>query len=258
MVIEFDGGQFHGWQRQNNAYTVQQAMEEAMHKIEGEFCRPEFSAAGRTDTGVHATHMLVHADVLLSSWQKSPQAYIKGMNFHLRGSGAQVHGVKAVNHDFHARYDCFERRYQYQIWNRSVPSVIHDPHTWWVMQPLDIEAMNIAAASILGEHDFTTFRASGCQSQSTKRNLKTLRVSQDGHMVTVDVAADAFLYHMVRNLVGTLVAIGVGRWQPETMIELLLAKNRCAAGTTAPAKGLFFTDALYPDFSAQDISGSIG
>jgi len=258
LVIEFDGVCFHGWQRQNNAFTVQEALENALTKIEGEHALPQFAAAGRTDTGVHATHMLIHADVLLSRWQKSPQTYIKGLNFHLRDTGVLVHGVKAVAADFSARFDCFERRYQYKIWNRSVSSILHQKHAWWVFQPLDIAAMNQAGAMMLGSHDFTTFRASGCQAKAAQRNLKVLEVRQDGHEIIVDVHADAFLYHMVRNLVGTLVAVGIGRWQPEYMLELLLAKNRCIAAQTAPAHGLYFTDALYPEFSAQEISGLVG
>jgi tRNA pseudouridine38-40 synthase len=129
---------------------------------------------------------------------------------------------------------------------------------WWVFQPLDIDKMNQAANLLLGKHDFTSFRAAHCQAHSAERNLKVLHVKQEGHVVTVDVAADAFLYHMVRNIVGTLVAVGIGRWQPEYVNELLANKNRCAAAQTAPAQGLYFTDALYPDFSAQDISGLKG
>ncbi|MDX8387428.1 MAG: tRNA pseudouridine(38-40) synthase TruA [Ghiorsea sp.] len=258
MVIEFDGSKFHGWQRQDNAFTAQEAMEDAIMKIEGENTAPQFAAAGRTDTGVHATHMLIHADVLLSMWQKSPQAYVKGLNFHLRDTGVLVHGVKAVTDEFHARFDCFERRYQYKIWNRSVSSVLHKQHAWWVFQPMDVAKMNQAAAMMVGRHDFTTFRAAGCQANASNRNLKVLEVKQEGHIFTIDVAADAFLYHMVRNLVGTLVAVGIGRWEPEYMYELLMTKNRCIAAQTAPAHGLYFTDALYPDFSAQEISGMVG
>lgn len=258
MVIEFDGTRFHGWQRQNNAFTVQEALEIAMANIEGEKSNPQFSAAGRTDTGVHATHMLIHADVLQSLWLKSPMAYIRGMNFHMKEYGVVVHGVKAVADDFHARFDCYERRYQYKIWNRAHKSVLHANYAWWVPQPLDIEDMNQAGHSILGEHDFSSFRASGCQSNSSKRELKQLSASRNGDMITIDVAADAFLYHMVRNLTGSLVAIGSGRWKPDYMYELLQEKNRSLAAETAPAHGLYFTDALYPGFSAQEISGEVG
>jgi len=258
MVIEFDGSKFHGWQRQDNAYTVQEAMETAMIKIEGSDAEPCFAAAGRTDTGVHATHMLIHVDVVKSRWQDSPHAYIKGLNFHLRDAGVLVHGVRAVSDEFHARFDCYERRYQYKIWNRSVSSVLYNKQAWWVFQPLDVDKMNQAAAFIVGQHDFSTFRAAGCQANAPERNLKVLNVKQDGHFFTVDVVADAFLYHMVRNIVGTLVAVGIGRWQPAYMQELLEGRNRCAAAQTAPAHGLYFTDALYPEFSAQDISGLMG
>ncbi|HID37028.1 MAG TPA: tRNA pseudouridine(38-40) synthase TruA [Ghiorsea sp.] len=258
MVIEFNGAKFHGWQRQDNAFTVQEAMEDAMLKLEGKDSAPSFAAAGRTDTGVHATHMLIHADVKQAMWAKSPHAYIKGLNYHLRGAGVLVHGIKAVSDEFHARFDCFERRYQYKIWNRSVSSALYGQQAWWVFQLLDVDKMNQAAAILLGKHDFTTFRAAGCQANAPERNLKVLEVKQEGHFFTIDVAADAFLYHMVRNIVGSLVAVGIGRWQPEYMQELLDGKNRCVAAQTAPAHGLYFTDAIYPDFSAQDISGLVG
>ncbi len=258
MVIEFDGAKFHGWQRQDNAFTVQEAMETAMFKIEGSTTDPGFAAAGRTDTGVHASHMLIHANVVKSRWQDSPHAYIKGLNFHLRDAGVLVHGIKAVSDDFHARFDCFERRYQYKIWNRSISSALYNKQAWWVFKPLDVEKMNQAASYIVGKHDFTTFRAAGCQANAAERELKVLKVKQDGHWFTIDVAADAFLYHMVRNIVGSLVAVGIGRWQPEYMQTLLAGKNRCSAAQTAPAHGLYFTDALYPEFSAQDISGLMG
>ena len=258
MVIEYDGAKFHGWQRQDNAYTVQEAMENAMEKLEGKNAIPSFAAAGRTDTGVHAMHMLIHADVRQSMWEKSPHAYIKGLNFHLRAAGVLVHGIKAVANEFHARFDCFERRYQYKIWNRSVSSALYGKQAWWVFQPLDVDKMNQAASILVGKHDFTTFRAAGCQANAPERNLKVLEVKQEGHFFTIDVAADAFLYHMVRNIVGSLVAVGIGRWQPEYMQELLDGKNRCVAAQTAPAHGLYFTDAIYPDFSAQDISGRVG
>jgi len=257
LVIEFDGTKFHGWQRQDNAFTVQEAMEDAMKKLEGNASQPNFAAAGRTDSGVHATHMLVHADVSAKMWERSSHTYVKGMNYHLRDVGVLVHGVTEKPDTFHARFDCVERRYQYKIWNRLVSSTLHQNQAWWVFQPLNVEKMNQAAALILGKHDFSTFRATGCQADTSERELKVFKVSQDEHMFTVDVAANAFLYHMVRNLVGTLVAVGIGRWEPEYMLELLEGKNRCVAAQTAPAHGLYFSDAIYPDFTAQQISGSL-
>jgi len=257
MVLEFDGGLFHGWQRQDNAYSVQQAIEEALFKIEGELSSPNLATAGRTDAGVHATHMLIHADVDSERWFRSPHAYLQGMNFHL-SQGVMVHGVQAVAPDFQARYDCFERRYQYHIINKAFKPVIRAKHAWWVAKPLDVDAMNLAAKTLLGEHDFSSFRASGCQSKSSSRNLKQLQVSRKGDDVIIDVAADAFLYHMVRNLAGSLVAVGKGRWQPEYLHELLLKKDRNLAAETAPAHGLYFTDALYHGLSAQSVSGKTG
>lgn len=257
LVIEFDGGCFHGWQRQNNAFSVQEAIEQAIAKIEGATSSPALATAGRTDTGVHATHMLIHADVDLHRWQTSPQAYVHGINFHLV-EGVMVHGVKAVSNAFHARFDCFERRYCYHIINQPFQSVLHRKRAWWVAKPLDIDAMNQAACLLLGEHDFSSFRASGCQSKSSSRNLKHLHVRQVGAEICIDVAADAFLYHMVRNLAGSLVAVGKGRWQPEYIVEVLNQRDRNVAAETAPAHALYFTDALYPDFSARNISGLVG
>jgi len=257
MVLEFDGALFHGWQRQNNAFSVQQACEDAIFAIEGEHSSPRFAAAGRTDTGVHATHMLIHADVLCSRWSTSPHAYVQGMN-HKLPKGVVVHGVKAVDDDFHARFNCVERRYQYKIWNRSVSSVLTARHAWWVGQHLDVSAMQEATQYLLGQHDFTSFRASSCQAHAASRTLKVLEIRQKGHEININVAADAFLYHMVRNLVGSLVAVGVGRWQPIYIKELLALRDRTQAAQTAPAHGLYFTDAIYPDFSAQRISGLVG
>ncbi|MDX8383693.1 MAG: tRNA pseudouridine(38-40) synthase TruA [Ghiorsea sp.] len=257
LAIEFDGKLFHGWQRQTNAFTVQEALEIALLAIEGEQSCPNCVAAGRTDTGVHATHMLIHIDVLQSLWQRSPQAYMLGVN-HKLPAGVLVHGIRQVSNDFHARFGCIERKYQYKIYNRVVNSVHQAGLMWWVARPLDVAAMNQAAGYLLGEHDFTTFRAAGCQAHSSVRHMKELRVKRDGDVITIDVAADAFLYHMVRNLVGSLADVGNGRWKAEYIIELLQKKNRCLAAATAPAHGLYFSNAVYPEFSAQDISGFVG
>ncbi len=254
LCIAFDGAKFHGWQKQSNAFTVQEALEQALTKLEGSQSAPDLVAAGRTDTGVHATHMLTHADVLRARWQDAPQAYVKGLNYHLRDVGVQVLGAREVAQDFHARFDCVERRYQYKIWNRTVRSVHLDKLAWWVPQPLDTDAMNQAALPLLGEHDFSSFRAAGCQSHSCHRQLKRLEVSRLAHVLTIDVVADAFLYHMVRNLVGSLVEVGKGKWQPEMMAHILAQKDRTQAAATAPAHGLYFDDAVYPDFTAKTVA----
>ena len=257
LAIEFDGKLFHGWQRQSNAFTVQEALEAALLAIEGEQSCPNCVAAGRTDTGVHATNMLIHIDALQFLWQRSPQAYMLGVN-HKLPAGVLVHGVKQVSNDFHARFDCIERRYQYKIYNRVVNSVHQGSLMWWVARPLDTKAMNQAASYLLGEHDFTAFRAAGCQAHSSVRHIKVLSVKRAGDVITIEVAADAFLYHMGRNLVGSLADVGNGRWKPEYIRELLQQKNRCLAAATAPAHGLYFSNAVYPTFSAQDVSGFVG
>lgn len=255
MVIEFDGSAFHGWQRQKNAPSVQASLEDALVQIEGASIAT--AAAGRTDTGVHAEALLVHGDVSAERWARSPRAYTQGVN-RLLPDQVRVTGVQAVAPDFHARFDCRERRYRYEIWNRSTPSAIFNWRHWWMPRTLDVQAMQQAAAYFVGEHDFTSFRAAGCQASSAVRNLRHLSVWQEGWRIMVDVRADAFLYHMVRNIVGTLVRIGTGDWPPAMVADLLALKDRTQAAATAPAHGLYFTDAIYEGFSARDLIGREG
>ncbi len=252
MVIEFDGRSFHGWQRQDNAITVQEVLENALNKIEGYACST--MAAGRTDAGVHAEAMLVHADVSKSRWQRSVRAYTQGVN-QLLPDGVVVMGVCAVEDDFHARFSCMERRYCYKIWNRSTPSVLSAWRHWWMPRTLDVKAMQQAAGYMLGEHDFGAFQAAGCQSHSAVREIRYLNVSQQGWEIRIDIHADGFLYHMVRNIVGNLVQVGTGKWQADYIPELMQQKNRAIAAATAPAQGLYFSDAVYPAFSARDLIG---
>lgn len=255
MAIEFDGKAFHGWQRQKNAASVQASLEDALAQVEG--CEVETAAAGRTDTGVHGEALLVHTDVSTDRWMRSPRAYTQGVN-RLLCDQVRVTGVRAVSPDFHARFDCLERRYRYEIWNRSTPSAIHNWRHWWMPRTLDLQAMQQAAACFIGEHDFTSFRAAGCQAASAVRNLRHVEVYRDGWRVMIEVRADAFLYHMVRNIVGTLARIGTGDWPPEMVNELLALKDRTRAAATAPAHGLYFSDAIYEGFSARDLIGCEG
>jgi len=252
MVIEFDGRYFHGWQRQDNAITVQEVLEVALSKIEGDRCLTV--ASGRTDTGVHAEAMLVHADVSKIRWQCSARAYTQGVN-QLLPEGVVVMGVRAVEDDFHARFSCMERRYRYQIWNRSTPSVLAAWRHWWMPRSLNVQAMQQAADYMLGKHDFSSFQATACQAHSAVREIRHLLVSQQGWEVKIDIHADGFLYHMVRNIVGNLVQVGMGKWQADYIPELMQQKNRAIAAATAPAQGLYFSDALYPLFSAKALIG---
>jgi len=252
LTLEYDGVCFHGWQRQKNAVTVQQVVEKAMAKIEQ---RPvELVASGRTDTGVHAEAMVAHVDVSQSRWRRAPRAYLNGVN-QLLPEGVIVTGARAVGDSFHARFDCLERRYRYQIWNRSSPSAIHRWRHWWMPRPLDLEAMRTAAAHIIGKQDFSAFRAAGCQAATAIRHVRHIGIEQHGDEVHIAAHADAFLYHMVRNIVGNLVQVGTGKWGPEEIRRLLQHGDRTRAAATAPAHGLYFVDAIYPEMSAREIGG---
>jgi len=251
MALEFDGRPFHGWQQQNNAISVQACLQSALSKIEGE--PVSVFAAGRTDAGVHAEAMLAHADVSSARWQRSYKAYLHGCNS-LLPDAIRVIGVRAVAADFHARFDCRERMYRYQIWNRNTASALQQWRHWWMPRKLDVESMRAAAACCTGCFDFSAFRAAGCQASSATRTIKTLTIEQRGRCINISVSADAFLYHMVRNLVGNLVEVGTGKRSPEAFSALLESGDRSKGAATAPAHGLYFTNAIYDDFSATDLT----
>jgi len=250
MVLEFDGRQFHGWQQQNNAASVQACLQDALGRIEGGAVAT--IAAGRTDAGVHAEAMLAHADVDGSRWQRSYKAYMHGCNSFLPDS-IRVVGVRAVAADFHARFDCRERVYRYQIWNRNTASGLHRWRHWWMPRKLDLDLMRAAADCCIGRFDFSAFRAAGCQASSPVRSIKMLSVEQQGYCISITVSADAFLYHMVRNLVGNLIEVGIGKRSPEALSALLAGRDRRIGAATAPAHGLYFTDAVYDNFCATEL-----
>jgi len=252
MAVEFDGSAFHGWQRQGNAISVQAVLESALEKIERHAVK--LVAAGRTDAGVHARALLVHADVDRGRWLRSARAYTQGVN-QMLPDGVRVTGVRAVAADFHARFDCLERRYRYQVWNRSTPSAIEQWRHWWMPRKLDPGAMAEASRYLLGSQDFSSFRASGCQAATAIREVRHIEVVQRDWEVSIDIHADAFLYHMVRNIAGSLVQVGTGAWRPERVAEVLDARDRSQAAATAPAHGLYFTDAVYREFSAKELVG---
>lgn len=252
LVLEYDGHGLCGWQRQDNGPSVQQHLEDALARIEGVPVRT--AAAGRTDAGVHAEAQLAHADVAAARLERAPRAYVHGINQHLPPA-IRVVGMRPVAEDFHARFDCRERAYRYQIWNRSTATALAPWRHWWMPRPLDVEAMRAAAACLLGRHDFSAFRASGCQAGSAVRELREIRVERQGWCVTLGFRADAFLYRMVRNLVGSMVRVGIGDWPPARLGELLAAGERRLAAATAPAHGLYFTDAVYDDFAASQLIG---
>lgn len=250
MVVEFDGSHFSGWQQQENAVSVQAELQQALARIEGRAV--PVVAAGRTDAGVHAEALLVHGDVDGARWQRSPRAYLHGLNSHLPET-VRIVGVRAVNPDFHARFDCLERAYRYQIWNRSTPSALQAWRHWWMPRRLDVDAMREAATHAVGKRDFSALRAAGCQASHAVRHVREISVERHGFCIMVRVRADAFLYHMVRNLVGNLVDAGTGRTTPDRFAQLLADGDRSRGAATAPAHGLYFTDAVYADFCASEV-----
>ena len=238
--IEYDGTAYNGWQRQKVGTGVQQRIEEALTKVANEPI--EVVCAGRTDTGVHASGQVAHFN---TSSQRSGRGWLLGANSALPDD-VGVTWVRAVDDDFHARYSADARHYQYRILNRLVRSPLERHRAWWLHQPLDADRMHEAAQSLLGEHDFSAFRAAGCQASTPNRELRSLDVSRNGDWIRLDVVGNAFLQHMVRNLTGTLVATGSGE-QPVTWpAEVLASRDRRKAGVTAPPHGLTLVHVSYP------------
>jgi len=253
LVVEFDGKAFHGWQQQDNAVTVQQSLQEALQKIEG---RPVVAyAAGRTDAGVHAEALLAHADISSRRWNRSHLAYLHGCN-HLLPNSIRIVGVRAVSENFHARFDCRGRAYRYQIWNRNSASALQQWRHWWMPKSLDVDAMQQAAHLCMGKQDFSALRATGCQAAHAIRTVRKLEIERVGCCINIYVEADAFLYHMVRNLVGNLVDVGAGKQTLDGLRLLLAGRDRSKGAATAPAHGLYFVEALYDDFRSGELIGS--
>lgn len=241
LGIEYDGTSYNGWQRQNNGIGVQQRLEEALALVANE--PVDVVCAGRTDTGVHASGQVVHFD---TSAERSERSWLLGTNTNLPAD-ISVSWVRQVGDDFHARFSATGRRYRYAILNRLQRSALHRHRAWWVYQPLDERVMHEAAQSLLGEHDFSAFRAAGCQAKTAMRELTAIRVTRQGDWVTLDVAANAFLMHMVRNITGTLAAIGQGEQPVSWAREVLDSRDRTAGGITAPPHGLTLVAVDYPE-----------
>ncbi len=240
LTLEFDGGPFMGLQRQDHGPSVQQAVEDAVERITGE--RVTMHSAGRTDSGVHALAMVSHVDVAKPI---APFRLMEGLNAMLRPDPVAVIGCEAVADDWHARFSCIGRRYQYRIRNRRAPLTLEKGRAWQIARPLDAEAMQRAAQALVGSHDFTTFRSVHCQAASPVKTLDRIAVARAGDLITVDVAARSFLHHQVRSMVGTLALVGLGQWRKEQVGEALAARDRAALGLNAPAEGLYFVAAIY-------------
>ena len=241
ITIEYDGGPFHGWQRQVNGRTVQQVLEEAAHQLTGQ--ETLVQAAGRTDAGVHASGQAAHLDV---PEKFDAERVMAALNALVGQQPVSVIAAREVPADFHARFSATGRRYLYRILPRRQPPALDLGRVWHHKTALDTDAMQCAADMLIGRHDFTSFRATHCQADSPVRTLDTLDVASAGAEIHIHAAARSFLHHQVRNMVGTLALVGAGKWQPEQVAEALAACDRNAAGPTAPPEGLYLTVVSYP------------
>lgn len=239
LGLEYDGSRFCGWQSQPSACGVQDVLEHALTEIAGEPIRTH--AAGRTDTGVHALAQVVHFD---TSALRPESAWVRGTNALLPES-VSVLWARRVDEDFHARFSARERRYRYLLLNHPVRPGLFSGKTGWFHVPLDVELMQLGASHLIGEHDFSAFRAAGCQAKSPVKHLHRLDVSRQGDSLCFDLAANGFLHHMVRNIVGCLVYVGKKKYPPEWVAELLERRDRTRAAPTFAPDGLYFSGVGY-------------
>ena len=238
VVLEYDGTDLIGWQENHQGPSVQSLLKDAIEKFCG--MRPNVVGAGRTDSGVHAVAMTAHFDI---DGTHSPETVMRALNFYLTAQPVSVLSCEVVSNEFNARFDCIARHYKYIVLNRGSAPVLQKNRVYWVPRKLDIDAMRSAAEKLIGNHDFTSFRASECQAKSPIKTLDRISISQHNDLIVFEISARSFLHHMVRNIVGTLIEIGLGK--PYDIDKIFAARNRAAAGPTAPASGLYFIRADY-------------
>lgn len=242
--IEYDGRPYCGWQYQDHSPSVQAKVEKAFSHVANHELR--VVCAGRTDTGVHATGQVIHFD---TDAQRSDYSWLRGSNTNLPPS-VSVQWIKQVDDEFHARFSATQRAYRYVICNRPGRSAVFNGLVTWNHLPLQLERMQVAAKHFLGEHDFSSFRASGCQAKSPVRTIHKLELTQQGEFIVIDIEANAFLHHMVRNIAGVLMAIGCGDAEPGWAKEVLEHRDRKLGGVTASPSGLYLTRVGYPEHFA--------
>ena len=243
VSVEYDGGNYVGWQKQNNGPSIQESLEHALESFSG--MKTEVIGAGRTDSGVHALSMAAHFE--LESEQFSIETIKKAMNYHLGKQPITVLEVMPIDQNFHARFSAINRKYLYRILNRATPPALNIGRVWFVPRRLNEIAMQKAAAVLIGKHDFTSFRAKHCQALSPEKTIGDITVNRIEDEIQIFAEAKSFLHHQVRNIVGTLKLVGEGRWTEQDVIRILKAKDRSIAGPTAPAAGLYFAGADYDD-----------
>jgi tRNA pseudouridine38-40 synthase len=242
LELEWAGGGLTGWQRQKDGLSVQQVLEAAATRLA--LAKPVAAvAAGRTDAGVHAEAMVVHLDL---DREMPPNKLRDALNYHLHSNAVAVLRAVLAPDSWHARFSAIGRAYRYRILDRPARPALLAGRVWHIAHRLDVAAMDAAAQSLLGPHDFTSFRATACQAKSPLRTLDRLSVARDGDLVEIIAEARSFLHHQVRNMAGTLKLVGEGRWPIGRVAEALAARDRAAAGPTAPADGLSLTGVRYP------------
>ncbi len=241
LGIEYDGHDYFGWQAQANVLTVQGCLEKALCTIADETI--QVLCAGRTDAGVHATGQVVHFE---TTADRDWRAWTLGTNSHLPPSIAVTWALK-VDDTFHARFSALSRRYRYIIYNHSIRPAISTHRVTWYYHRLDVDVMEKAGNYLLGELDFSSFRSAECESKTPMRNVHFIKVTRHGHFVVIDIQANAFLHHMVRNIAGVLMQIGSGKQKPEWAKAVLEAKDRRKAAETASADGLYLWQVNYPE-----------
>lgn len=241
LGVEYDGREFHGWETQPGVRTVQAELEAALSRVADHPVKTV--CAGRTDAGVHAFGQVVHFE---SPAERSQRAWARGANSNLP-EDVSVIWARPAPAEFHARYSARSRHYRYLLFNRDARPAVLRGRVAWEHQRLELDPMREAAGYLLGEHDFSSFRGAGCQSKSAVRHLQALEVFRRGPLVVIDVRANAFLLHMVRNIAGVLTAVGTGKRPPEWARQVLTARDRTQGGVTAPAAGLYLVQADYPE-----------
>lgn len=240
ITVEYDGSRSYGWQRQRGVSTVQQTLEEAVFKLTHQTVLVE--GAGRTDAGVHATGQVAHFDLE----ESLPFCRLQGgLNYYLRDKGIGVIQIEEVDSYFHARFSAKSRAYRYIILNRRTPPILDRQKVWHVIPPLNVEAMQEAAQSFIGFHNFEAFRSAHCQASSAQRTLTSFYINREGEYIYAKIQAPSFLHNQVRIMVGTLKKIGEGLWPPNIIPTLLENQDRCQAGPTAPPFGLYLTQVTY-------------
>ncbi len=241
LVVEYDGSGYHGWQSQPGLRTVQCELERALTHVANHPVKVVYS--GRTDTGVHATHQVVHFD---SDKERNIRAWVHGTNANLP-KDICVRWGQEVAPDFHARFTAVARRYRYVIYNSAIRPALLQSGVTWQYRRLNHNLMHEAAQLLLGEHDFTSFRAVECHAKSPVRTIQAIKVFRRGDLVILDITANAFLHHMVRNIVGVLTAVGTERQNVSWVEDVLLAKDRRLGAETAPPYGLYLVHVTYPE-----------